>query len=142
MKFSSRKSLFFRFLIFGLAALFAGLYIYVLVYGWIEQRDFWIVIPIGIVIGFLLWIYFGTNYELTDKELIYKSGPLRGRIRIDEIREIVKGKTLYAGFKPATAEKGLIVKFRKYDEIYISPNSNESFIEAILERNPAILISQ
>jgi energy-coupling factor transporter transmembrane protein EcfT len=142
MKFSSRKSIFFRILILGSVVFFTILYIFGIFSGWIEPRDFWIGIPFSGMIALLLWIYLGTTYVLTETELIYKSGPLRGRIQLDQIREIVKGKTRYAGIKPATAGKGLIIKFRKYDEIYISPESNETFLSEIGKRNPEILISE
>lgn len=131
----------FRILIFGTAVFLTGFSILGLAFNWIEQADSWVVIPFMIIAALLLWIYFGTHYQLTDTELIYRSGPLRGRIPLNRIREIVKGKTLYAGIKPATAGKGLIIKFGKYDEIYISPNSNDSFIAEILKRNPEIIIS-
>lgn len=141
MKFTSRKDVFFSILILGLVAFLIVLLAFGIALGWIEKPDFWIIIPFTAVIIFLLWIYLGTNYELRETDLIYRSGPLKGKIQIDQIREIVKGKTMYAGIKPATAGKGLIIKFRKYDEIYISPNSNESFIAEILRRNPKISIS-
>lgn len=88
----------------------------------------------------LLWIYFDTGYELTQSELKYKSGPLRGSIEIKKIHEIVKGKTLWAGIKPAMARNGLIIKHGKYDEIYISPDSNDAFINEILKLNKNIII--
>ncbi len=74
--------------------------------------------------------------------LLYKSGPFNGKISIDRITEIVKGKTLWVGFRPATSRKGLIVKYDKYNEIYISPKTNESFIEKILELNGKIKITE
>jgi len=43
---------------------------------------------------------------------------------------------MHVGLKPATATKGLIIKYDKYNDIYISPDSNESFVEAILKINP------
>lgn len=142
MKFSSRKSIFFSVLIFGTAVFLIGFSVFGIAFNWIEQADSWMVIPFTIIAALLLWIYFGTYYQLTDTELIYRSGPLRGKIPLNQVREIVKGKTLYFGIKPATAGKGLIIKFRKYDEIYISPNSNDSFISEILKRNPEIVLSE
>lgn len=142
MKFSSRKSILFSVLIFGTAVFLIGFSIFGIAFNWIEQADSWMVIPFTIIAALLLWIYFGTHYQLTDTELIYRSGPLRGKIPLNQVREIVKGKTLYSGIKPATAGKGLIIKFRKYDEIYISPNSNDSFISEILKRNPEIVLSE
>jgi hypothetical protein len=141
MKFTSRKDILFSILILGTVVFLAVLSTFGIALGWIEKGDFWITIPLGVIILFLLWIYLGTNYELTETLLIYKSGPLRGKIRIDQIREIAKGKTLYVGIKPATAGKGLIIKYQKYDEIYISPLSNELFIAEILKRNPDIVIT-
>ena len=125
MIFSSRKSVFFSLLIFGMVAFTAVVFLFGIAFGWIGKSDYWIALPFATIISLFLWIYFGTHYKLTDAELIYRSGPIRGTIEIDEIREIVKGKTLYSGLKPATAAKGLIVRFRKYDEIYISPVSND-----------------
>lgn len=142
MKFSSRKSFFFTILIFGTAVFLIGFSVFGLAFKWIEQVDSWMVIPFASIAALLLWIYFGTYYQLTETELIYRSGPLRGKIPLNQIREIVKGKTLYAGTKPAMAGKGLIIKFGKYDEIYISPATNELFLSAILELNPEIVVSE
>ena len=44
--------------------------------------------------------------------------------------------------KPATALKGLIIKYNKYDEIYISPKTNESFVAEILKLNPEVKINR
>jgi hypothetical protein len=83
--------------------------------------------------GLLLWSYFNTSYQLSEKGLSYRNGPLRGKIDLDRIREIEKGRTLWVGLRPATARKGLIVKYDRFEEIYISPDSNDTFIEKILE---------
>ena len=93
------------------------------------------------VAGFLMWLGLGTNYQLTQSELKYKSGPIRGKIQIHEIHEIIKGKTLWSGLKPATARHGLIIKYKKHHEIYISPQTNDSFVKKILELNSAIKIT-
>ncbi|UWX54594.1 hypothetical protein NYZ99_17210 [Maribacter litopenaei] len=37
---------------------------------------------------------------------MYRSGSFNGKISIDRITEIVKGRTLRIGFRPATSEKG------------------------------------
>lgn len=142
MKFTSKKDPFFSIVILGAVAFLFGFPVLGILFGWFEKSDFWIAIPFSAIIFLLLWIYFGTSYELTETELIYRSGPLRGRIEINQIREIVKGKTLYAGLKPATSGKGLIIKYRKFDEIYISPDTNEKFIEEIVTRNKNIIISE
>lgn len=93
------------------------------------------------VIFLLLWIYFDTSYLLTKEHLIYKSGPIRGKINIADIREVEANKTLYVGIKPALARKGLIIKYNKHDEIYISPSTNERFIKKLLELNGEVKVS-
>ena len=85
-----------------------------------------------LVCAFLLWSYYGTYYKLTQKQIKYNCGPTKGKIEIKEIREIIKGKTLWAGLKSATARKGLIIKYGKFDEIYISPQTNDEFINRLL----------
>ena len=78
---------------------------------------------------------------MTEKEFIYRCGPFNGKIKIDRITEIVKGHTPWIGLKYATARKGLNIKFDEYNEIYISPKTEEIFIKKIAELNSGIKIS-
>ena len=142
MKFKSRKDILFQILTFGLSGLFIGIVLFQTFSNETVSYEFiWPNILMLLVIGFLLWLNFGTEYELTQTELKYKSGPIRGKIEIERIREIIKGKSLWSGLKPATARNGLIIKYDKYEEIYISPKTNETFIEKILEFNNNIKIT-
>jgi hypothetical protein len=88
----------------------------------------------------ITWIYFDTSYKIENGKLIYRSGFLRGKIEIQKIREIITGKTMWSGRKPALAKKGLIIKFNKYDEIYIAPQNNKEMISDLLKVNPEINI--
>ncbi len=143
MKFNSRKDLLFSVIIFGFGAFLIATSIVGIITLRSTQYPFWTLIPIFVVIGLLFWMYFGTNYELSkENEFIYRSGPFNGKIEIEKITEIVKGKTLWVGFRPATARNGLIVKYDKFEEIYISPKTNESFVEKILEFNKNIKITE
>ncbi|MDO6854037.1 PH domain-containing protein [Cellulophaga lytica] len=94
----------------------------------------------ALVLCLLLWVFYGTSYKLTSTALSYKSGPFKGEIAITDIHQIIKGKTLWVGLKPATASKGLIIKYNKFDEVYISPKTNDSFITEILKHNSTIKI--
>ena len=87
-----------------------------------------ILLPLLSPLTLLLWIYFDTFYKIEKNELIYRSGFLRGKISILNIKEILKGKTMWSGIKPALARNGLIIKFNKYDAIYISPENNDELI--------------
>ena len=141
MKFKSRKDLLFQLVFIGIISLCFG----IVLLGMFQREQFnflWIDVLMILVAGFLFWLYFGTGYHLTPRELKYKSGPISGKIQLDEIREIIKGKTLWSGLKPATARNGLIIRYGKfYDEIYISPDSNDTFLNKILELNDNIKIT-
>ncbi|NNU34071.1 PH domain-containing protein [Mucilaginibacter sp. S1162] len=95
---------------------------------------------ISLVIILFLWIWFDTYYVIQGKELLYKSAFIKGVISIESIYEIERNKTMYAGLKPALAMKGLVVKYNKYDDIYLSPKDADDFIAALKEVNPNINI--
>ena len=86
----------------------------------------------------LLWAYLDTFYAIENQEFKYRSAFLRGSIKISDIREIHIGKTKWVGTKPALAQKGLIIKYNQYDEIYIAPKRNDELISDLLKINPGI----
>ncbi|UKT62916.1 PH domain-containing protein [Pedobacter mucosus] len=102
-------------------------------------------IPIQIIcwlcIAFLLWVFFETKYQIDNNYISYKCGPIKGKIEINKIEEITVGQKIFVGFIPATGSNGLVIKYNRWDEIYISPNTNEDFIEAILKVNSSIKIN-
>ncbi|MEK6482457.1 PH domain-containing protein [Catalinimonas sp. 4WD22] len=144
MTFSSRKDTLFSSVILGTCLLLLacmGYYHINTAAGFFKL--FWVDLLILGVVVLLFWIYFGTRYELNAQAFQYKSGPLRGTIPLEQIREVVRDTTLWVGFyKPATARKGLIIKFNQYDEIYISPENNDIFINKLLELKSDIRITQ
>ena len=96
-------------------------------------------IPFAIV----LWTYISTSYAIENKTLRYKSGLLHGNIEITKIREIHHNTTMWAGTsKAATSRKGMIIKYNKFDELYISPVNNEEMISDLLLINKDIQVSK
>lgn len=141
MKFQSRKDGLFIILIV-VTILLLILTISETINGDLDWVDLFLVAFSLIISFFLLWIFLDTSYVLDENGLRYKSGPIKGKIKLEEIKEVIKGKTMWAGlYKPATAGNGLIIKYNKYDEIYISPKTNELFIAELLELNNKIKIS-
>ena len=86
------------------------------------------------------WIYFDTGYKILNGKLIYRSAFLRGSIVISQIQEIAIGKTMWVGIKPAMAQKGLIIRFNRYEEIYIAPENNQILLSDLVELNKAIKV--
>lgn len=107
----------------------------------LQTEKIWGTILMTILSGFLIYLFFGTYYIVHSEEILIKNGPIKGKIKINSIHTIICNTTMWVGFwKPATAMNGLIIKYNKFDEIYISPNSNEKFIQEILKIKPEIKI--
>ena len=141
IKFKSTKDVFFQALVLGIVGGCISLIVSVGLATGLDKSSYVTISLLLLVCAFLLWSYYGTYYELTQKQIKYNCGPIKGKIEIKEIREIIKDKTLWVGLKPATARKGLIIKYRKFDEIYISPEINDEFISHILAINNTIKIT-
>ena len=142
MKFESKKDLLFT-LIFGGVVLFL---LYLLIFkifivGNFTPMDYFIAAVLIIVIAYLIWSYSDTWYLIKGDKLIYRSGPIRGGIDILSISKLTLGKTLWVGLvKPATSRKGIIIHYNAYDELYISPQSNEALAKALKTINNKIII--
>ncbi len=142
MIFKSRKDILFNVIVFGMSAIIAGATISMFLNGKMEIYRYGISILIFGLVAFWLWTFLGTEYELTETEFIFRSGPFAKKIQIDRINEIVRERTLWIGNWPATARKGLLIKYDTYGLINISPKTNESFIEKIMELNKNIKITR
>ena len=141
IKFKSTKDVLFQALILGIVGGCISLIVSVGLATGLDKSSYVTISLLLLVCAFLLWSYYGTYYELPQKQIKHNCGPIKGKIEIKEIREVIKGKTLLVGLKPATARKGLIIKYGKFDEIYISPQTNDEFINRLLELNDAIKIT-
>lgn len=80
-----------------------------------------IIVPSALI----LWPLLHTYYQIKDGKLIYRSGFIHGEIDINNIKEIIKGKTMWVGLKPALATGGLIIKYNRFDDIYLAPKNND-----------------
>ena len=137
--FKSRRDMFVTTVVLGTLALLVGLP----AYGYLDSgvAPGWPVYLIsGVTTGFMLWLWFDTHYRIDTTYVHYRSGPFRGKIAIDTIREVEKGATMWSGLRPALARKGIVVKYNKYDEIYFSPDTNDTFIQALLDVKGDILV--
>lgn len=98
-------------------------------------------IMIGII-SMIIWILLDTKYNINEEILYYYSGPFRGKININSIRKIEhhSGLIVPVTYKPALDTKGLIIHYNSFDDIYISPNQEEIFIQELLKINPNIKV--
>ncbi len=140
MKFKSRKDKLLGFITFGISSLLIGILIYGVIVGDIQKSEYWHFFIVGGVICLLFWLYFATRYELTSSDFNYYFGPFRGKIALTRIKEVVVGTTVWVGFRPATARNGILIKYDTYEELYISPKTNESFVTALKELKSDLII--
>lgn len=107
---------------------------------------FYVVITINsIILGLLTWLILQTNYNLNAKNLYYKSGPFKGTIAVNSIKKIEFHNGIFVPtiWKPALSHIGLIITYNQYDDIYISPENREEFVQRLTQINPNInLINQ
>jgi hypothetical protein len=139
MKFESEKSALVALVVFSIAAVITTLLLTDLLY----HSGKGIVFPLVMLlpVGFLLWIWFSTSYEISGGFLHYQSGPFKGRIEISSIRVISKCSSFKViGLKPALNTNGLLIAYNKYDELFISPENKKDFIAALHQYNPEIML--
>lgn len=89
-----------------------------------------------------LWIYFSTYYIIKEDIFFYRSAFLRGKIKINDINELIIGKTSWSGTKPALAKKGILIKYNNYNEVYIAPIDNNTLVKEFLKVNSNIKITK
>ena len=92
--------------------------------------------------GLLFWMYFDTSYHIVNEKLYYRCAFFKGEIEIASIKELEVGATMYVGLKPALAFKGIIIKYGKYDDIYVAPENNDEIANDLLAINPSIVVKK
>ena len=140
MKFKSRKNIALVILMDGLAVGILCVSIYGFSLESFSIATVAVYVVISLVAALLVSITHGTYYSIKNGFVYYRSGPIFGKIAIHRIREIEKGVTQYVGLKPATDTNGLIIKYDKFDDIYISPYTNDTFIQELLKFKKDIII--
>ncbi|MBW3466763.1 PH domain-containing protein [Arthrospiribacter ruber] len=93
-----------------------------------------------IVLAHLVHLYLTTSYALDSTKFYYRSGFINGEIPFREIKSLEPNINKWTGLKPALASKGILIRYNKFDEIYIAPKNNQEFINSILSLNPSIKV--
>ncbi len=91
----------------------------------------------------IISIFFNTYYSLDNQYLYWQKGPFGGKVSLDSIRSIKKAKSsreISSVVKPILSSKPLLIRYNKYDEIPVSPQDENKFIEAIQKNNQEIEI--
>ncbi|MEQ9403525.1 MAG: PH domain-containing protein [Cyclobacteriaceae bacterium] len=97
-----------------------------------------VLIPTTILLGS---IFFNTYYIIDSGYLKWYTGPFRGKVRLEEIREIRRCKSsmeIAALMKPSLTFKPLLIKYKKYEDLPVSPAEEIEFIDSLRKVNPHI----
>lgn len=131
-------------------SLYLGISIFLLIvasYTFLIEDDIFVFLPMGIIIGLLLFLSFGTQYFLKiiikENRLIIKLIFKIYSVDINKITKIRKGETLWSGFhKYGTATKGLIIFAKYHNDLYITPENYPLFVENLQKINPDIIVEE
>ena len=102
--------------------------------------------PIGILILLLSVLitvtFFTTYYEIQENLLVVSMFFYKTKIKISEIRTIKYSNSIIKTnfYKPGFHQRGIEIVYHKYDDIFISPNNRDQFIEQLIEQNSTIEI--
>lgn len=99
---------------------------------------------LSLVTALIVWILFDTRYVIKNNLLLFRSGPFRGKIDVNQIRKIQPYTGLYPQVmsKPALGNKGFIIFYNKMDGVYVTPKHRKNFINELLKINPKIEVTQ
>ncbi|HKI30974.1 MAG TPA: PH domain-containing protein [Gemmataceae bacterium] len=115
----------------------------------VVSREYPLLLPGGLLLlvgGLLLWILFGTSSEITETSLIIRSGPIRWRVPLDAIEEVVPSQGMGGPvfeWNLGLAVRGLRVRYRKKNghlswPIRIAPQDRAAFLLELSERLPGL----
>ncbi|WP_228550224.1 PH domain-containing protein [Salinibacillus xinjiangensis] len=94
----------------------------------------------GLIIGLLLWIWFGTGYRVERGVIKVRSGPFKSTIKIGEIKKLSKTKSPFSA--PALSIDRLEILYGKYNIMNISPKNEYEFVQLLVTKNPRIQLDK
>lgn len=103
------------------------------------NRVYPVVILMLLLIIFIGWLFFGTEYRIGQGKLLISNGPFRYTIPLSEIKEI--RSTRNPASSPANSMDRLEVAYGQYKKIMISPANKANFIKIIQQHAPQITLS-
>ena len=140
MLFKTKKDYTFLLVFLFVFLLYTCISIFIIIY----ENDYSVIgafiVILTLLAGLLISIYKTTFFRLDENYLFCKSLIFTKKIPYSSIRKVEKQQGIYAGIKFSTAWKGLVVHYNKYDELLISPDNEEIFLEKINEQMEAIRI--
>lgn len=95
--------------------------------------------------GLLMWFMLGTYYEITDKDLLIRLGPLRWKLSLETIVDVYSTTRLQAdfGWGLAWSMDRLRIKCRgRVMPFWISPEDKAAFIAELVRVRPGLNVTE
>ena len=115
-----------------IAAMIVGIFGAVTAVAAVGWQAWWAIFPLLLGTGLPAWILTTTYYTLDDVELIVRSGPLKWRVPIAEIRSITETNNPLSS--PALSLDRLRIEYGGRS-IMISPEAKDEFLADIKSRS-------
>ena len=93
-----------------------------------------VVLAVGTVLP--LWVLAATRYRVEGDDLLIRSGPMRWRIAVGDIRSIEPTRSWLSS--PALSLDRLRIHYGRAGHVMVSPRDKDAFMQALLRRNPRI----
>ena len=87
-----------------------------------------------LILAYLISLYYNTSYLLHHDYLRCSSGWIVKKITYQAIKKIEKNNGLYIGWKLSLALNGLIIYYHDGNELFISPENIDQFIESLEQK--------
>ncbi len=88
----------------------------------------------------MAWLWFGTGYTFTEKELLVKSEPFRLRIPLAKITKACRTRSLLSA--PALSLDRLEILYSNNQVVLVSPADRQAFTGELKSRCPGADIQQ
>jgi len=90
----------------------------------------------ALVLGLSLWTFRSTLYQVTDRELIVRSGPFRWTIPISDVESVRPSRSPLSS--PALSLDRLEIRYAGDRRLMISPKDREGFLIALVGRSTGL----
>lgn len=143
MYFPSKKDIWLAFIIWGL------LFLIILIYIFGGEPIGWQIITyksvVGyimslLIIGLLLWLWFGTGYKVEEGLIKIRYGPFRSTVKIEEVTKLSATKNALAA--PALSIDRIEILHGKYNFAIVSPKNKTEFIRILVTENHNIQVDK
>lgn len=93
-----------------------------------------------LTVVFLLWLSFSIRYTFQENHLLVKTGPIKKRIKYNEITSVRPTKDIFTGFRILSSIDALAISYQSgiMGEIKISPKDKDAFLTELRERVPSL----